>query len=47
MKGGGFDENQIRQDIMENLVSAVGYHDSGKAVAGAIIGRSYGVSYGR
>jgi hypothetical protein len=36
LKGGKSNENQIKQGIMENLIHAAWYHDSNKAVAGAI-----------
>jgi hypothetical protein len=36
LKGGSPNENQIRQGVMENIVRTAWYHDSNKAVAGAI-----------
>ncbi len=37
MKGGSFDENQIRQDIMENHVHSAWYHDSDESTTGDFI----------
>lgn len=37
MKGGNFDENQFRQDILEDLIHTAGHPDSREIAAGDFI----------